>query len=401
MKSYGFTLVKWLVVGFLALFLGIQVYHSVYSSYSTESAVYYEDYDGIPITGLIIRDENVITADTAGVMSYTIPEGGRVAKEGIVAEMYASEAAAAAALQAEELEAEIQSLQSLQQYNDPTAADLDLLHTQVQTAFQNLLESTEGGRYDGLANSAEQLISLLNREQIVTGQVTDFSGRIAALEAEKAALGNNLPVQSVSSPYAGYFVSSADGYESVLSTDMIDTLTPDQLNALEPAALPAGNIVGKVVSDYEWYIAANISFSDSLQLAEGDSITLRTSLSSMPDLPVTVKKINKSATGEDVTVVFGCTYMNGELAGIRTHPMTIVLQTYEGLRVNAEAIRIVDGQRGVYMVEGAEAKFVPVNILYSTDSYSICEMSDSGDGLQLYDEIIVKGKDLYDGKAIE
>ena len=115
MKSYGFTLVKWLVVGFLALFLGIQVYHSVYSSYSTESAVYYEDYDGIPITGLIIRDENVITADTAGVMSYTIPEGGRVAKEGVVAQVYASEAAAAAALQAEELEAEIQSLQSLQQ----------------------------------------------------------------------------------------------------------------------------------------------------------------------------------------------------------------------------------------------------------------------------------------------
>ncbi len=400
MKSYGFTLVKWLVVGFLVLFLGIQVYQSVYSSYSTESAVYYEDYDGIPITGFIIRNENIITSDTAGVMSYTIPEGGRVAKEGIVAEMYTSEAAAAAALQAEELEAEIQSLQSLQQYNDPTAADLDLLHTQVQTAFQNLLESTEGGRYDGLADSAEQLLSLLNREQIVTGQVTDFSGRIAALEAEKAALGNNLPVQSVSSPYAGYFVSSADGYESVLSTDMIDPLTPDQLNALEPAALPAGNIVGKVVSDYEWYIAANISFSDSLQLAEGDSITLRTSLSSMPDLPVTVKKINKSATGEDVTVVFGCTYMNGELAGIRTHPMTIVLQTYEGLRVNAGAIRIVDGQRGVYVVEGAEAKFVPVNILYSTDSYSICEMSGSGDGLQLYDEIIVKGKDLYDGKAI-
>ena len=400
MKSYGFTLVKWLVVGFLALFLGIQVYQSVYSSYSTESAVYYEDYDGIPITGLIIRDENVITADTAGVMSYTIPEGGRVAKEGVVAQVYASEAAAAAALQAEELEAEIQSLQSLQQYHDPTAADLDLLHTQVQTAFQNLLESTEGGRYDGISDSAEQLLSLLNREQIVTGQVTDFSQRIAALEAEKAALGDNQPVQSVASPYAGYFISSADGYESVLSTDMIDTLTPDQLNALEPAALPAGSIVGKVVSDYEWYIAANISFSDSLQLAEGDSITLRTSLSSMPDLPVTVRKINKSATGEDVTVVFGCTYMNGELAGIRIHPMTIVLQTYEGLRVNAGAIRIVDGQRGVYVVEGAEAKFVPVNILYSTDSYSICEMSDSGDGLQLYDEIIVKGKDLYDGKAI-
>lgn len=410
-RAYSFMVVKWLVVVFLALFLILQLYRSLYSSFATESAVYYEDYEGISITGLVIRDENLITSDAGGVMSYTIPEGGRVAKDGLVAEVYGSEAAAQAAQRTEELDAEIAELQTIQQYNDLSAADLDLLNTQIQTAFGHLLESSETGDYSGLDNHAAQLLSLLNRKQVVTGEVEGFADRIAALESEKASLGAAAPVQTIASSYAGYFISSADGYEGVLSTDMIESLTPEQLETLQPAAAPQ-NVVGKVVSDYEWYIAARVNFSDSLKLAEGQELTLKTSLTTMPDLPVTVKRINKSGAEDDVAVVFSCKYMNGELAGIRTQPMTIVLHTYAGLRVSSQAVRIVeqesvvDGQtvverkRGVYVYTGGEAKFVPVQILYATEGYSICEMSGDSDGLQLYDEIIVKGKDLYDGKPL-
>lgn len=400
-RTYLFTTVKWLVVLFLVMFLGFQAYRSLYSSYSTESAIYYEDYDGIPITGLVIRDENIITVDSAGVMSYTVPEGGRVAKDGLVASVYASEAAAQAAVRAEELEAEIAGLTAVQQYNDVTAADLDLLDAQIQTSFLGMLEGEATGRYQSLYAAGDQLLSLLNRKQVVTGRVQDFSGRIAALQAEKDALGNNAPVQTVSSSFAGYFVSTVDGYEGLLSTEMIDSLSPADLKNLQPAAVPAGGVVGKVVSDYEWYIAANVSFSDSLKLKEGAEMTLKTSLTTMPDLPVTVKKINKGGSGDDVCVVFSCKYMNGELAGIRTQPMTIVLHNYAGLRVSAKAIRIVEGQKGVYIRNGTEAKFVPIEILYAASGYSVCAMSDSADGLRLYDEIIVKGKNLYNGKVLK
>ena len=404
-----FTVVKWLIVACLGLFLFFQVYRTLYTPFTTESAIYYEDYEGIPITGLVIRDENLITADTAGVMSYTIPEGGRVAKDGLVAQVYSSEAAAQAAQKKEELDAEIAALQTVQQYNDVSAADLDLLNTQIQTAFISLLDGTKNGDYSALDAGEEQLLSLLNRKQVVTGKVDGFQSRIDALEAEKASLAASDPVQSVVSQYAGYFVSSADGYESVLSTDMIETITPEQLDALQPDPDQEQNIVGKVVSDYEWYIAASLSFSDSLKLKEGAEMTLKTSLPTIPDLPVTVKRINKSGSNDRVAVIFSCKYMNGELAGVRTQPMTIVLQNYAGLRVSSKAIRVVeqtgeDGEtgtvKGVYVYNGGEAKFLPVNILYATSSYSICEMSESSDGLRLYDEIIVKGKDLYDGKAL-
>ena len=80
--------------------------------------------------------------------------------------------------------------------------------------------------------------------------------------------------------------------------------------------------------------------------------------------------------------------------------MTIVLETYTGLQVNSKAVRFVDGEKGVYVLSGSVVHFVPVNIIYSTDSYCICETETTGVRLKLYDEVIIKGKNLYDGKVI-
>ena len=39
-------------------------------------------------------------------------------------------------------------------------------------------------------------------------------------------------------------------------------------------------------------------------------------------------------------------------------------------------------------------------VIYSTDSYNICKAETTGVRLKLYDEVIIKGKNLYDGKII-
>jgi hypothetical protein len=47
-------------------------------------------------------------------------------------------------------------------------------------------------------------------------------------------------------------------------------------------------------------------------------------------------------------------------------------------------------------------KFVEVNVVYRTDEYIICEQKDSNEQvLRLYDDVVVKGKRLYDGKIID
>ena len=86
---------------------------------------------------------------------------------------------------------------------------------------------------------------------------------------------------------------------------------------------------------------------------------------------------------------------------MRSGPMTVVSKEYSGLKIPRKALRVVDSQRGVYVVNGMQINFVPVNILYSTDSFIICEKQNDNDNvLKLYDSVVVKGKNLYDGKII-
>ena len=79
----------------------------------------------------------------------------------------------------------------------------------------------------------------------------------------------------------------------------------------------------------------------------------------------------------------------------------IILTTYEGLCVNNEARRVVDGVTGVYVLSGMEMTFKPIEALYTTDAYTIVKWESNKPGaLKLYDEIILSGKEIYDGKIV-
>ena len=62
---------------------------------------------------------------------------------------------------------------------------------------------------------------------------------------------------------------------------------------------------------------------------------------------------------------------------------------------------------GVYVMLGSEIVFRLIVPLYSTSTYVICDPNPDEDELmtsetvQLYDEIVVEGTDLYDGKVVK
>lgn len=116
---------------------------------------------------------------------------------------------------------------------------------------------------------------------------------------------------------------------------------------------------------------------------------------------MTVACVNKSAKGDTAVVVFQCSYMNTELSKLRSPAFQIILNRYDGLRVSDQAIKVENGKRGVYVFIGSSVKFTPVEILYNGNGYKVCKKVDPmEEGLHLYDDIVVKGKNLYDGKPI-
>ena len=398
----GTSLLKGLIILLVAVFAGHQFISSVYSPVKPGTVVYYEAADGLTITGLIIRNETLVTAAQDGVMHFVVSDGSRVAKDGVIANIYDSETASITLGEIDSVNAKIADIEEMLSYNDLEAADLDMLNAKAKQSLNNLIVSGANGNYENFADCSQALLSAMNRQKAAMGQTTDFSAQLEELKSRQASLSSSLPAAkgTVKAAESGYFVSKADGYENVLSCDNLDGVTPEFLNGIEAEEVPAG-VIGKIVSDYEWYIAANMTINESLNYKEGDSLTIYTSVKSYPKLPVTVSKINISESSSSAVVIFACSEMNSELASMRSGPMTVVRQEYSGLKVPSSALRVVDSKRGVYVLTGMQVKFVEVNVLYKNDSYMICEKQASDDTvLRLYDEVIVKGKNLYDGKIV-
>ncbi len=400
-KTVALNVVKWVALVFAVLFLLYQFYQLFYNPFTTSTAVYYETIEGIETVAVAIRDEKILDSNaTQGAKRYLVMDGEKVSKNGIIAEIYATPEAAAAKNTVDDLDEKISRLTEIQSYNDLAAANLSAVDQKIRQELILALSADTNGKNQS-AESLQELLYLLNRRQIITGDVSNFNNVLASLSDEKKRLQaayNLKPVSKITTNYSGYFVSSSDGYEEKLNPNDLDSITGETIRNV--IANSNGTDMGnKVISEYSWYLAAELSLSDSLKLKEGSNVTLRTNTDSNPELPVTVHTINRSADGQSVVVIFKCKYINGELAVMRTIPITIVLGSYDGLKVPSESVRWVNGESGIYKISGNLAVFVPVDIIYSTDSFVVCRKVSGGD-LKLYDEVIVKGKQLYDGKII-
>lgn len=413
-KSKLLTAVIILLLGF---FLIYQLYSVFYNPISTEIVTQYTATDGVNITGIIIRDEELISGNSSAALHFEVEDSARVAKDGVIADIYATEAQSIAATRAKEIEKEISSIEEIEKYNDLNAVDINLLNSKFYACLNSFIAKSNTGRFTALSDDKNEMINLINRKQLATGNSIDFSAQLASLKEELSKVRSQAgsPSGSIKAPKSGYFVSTADGYEGVLTTDKLNSITPEFIDGLKPdTASSDSSVIGKLVSNYTWYIAAVVSIDDSVLFKKGDSLTIKTDIKSNSEINVEVYGINMSAADDRAVVIFSCQEMSGELSSVRSGAMTVVRSTYSGLKVSSKALRMINKEEtdengnavtksvtGVYVITGMTANFVPVNIIYSDEGYAICEYSSEDGNLRLYDEIIVKGKNIYDGKIID
>ncbi|MBR3593900.1 MAG: hypothetical protein IKL44_04405 [Clostridia bacterium] len=389
-----------LVAVFLVYFIHQMM--SVFMPLTTGTAVYYESFDGINTTGTIIRNETLLNSEETGVKYFVVGDGEKVSKDGIIADIYETQAGAQQQTDLGNLKKQIDSIAEVQAYNNTSAVDLDLLNGKIDEALLLLSASCRNGVFSESEPLSQELLKLLNRKKIATGEESDFSSVLASLNAKYESLKVSAPKakSSIRSTLSGYFVSTADGYETLLTSQNVLTLTPEKLNELEPAEV-SEKTVGKIVSDYTWYVACVVPLEKSASFKVGDTVKLKTTLRSAGEISATVSAINLGEKS-DALMVFSCQNMNGDLATVRTLPLTIVTGEYEGLRVSNRAVRFVDGKTGVYVISGMQAKFVEIEIIHTAGGYTLCKQNEEGkrNVLRLYDEVIEKGRNLYDGKII-
>jgi hypothetical protein len=267
-----------------------------------------------------------------------------------------------------------------------------------------------GQNTEELRSIHAQLLSLMNKRQVIVGSIDDFSNKLEQLRNERTNLAGRItpPVGTVNAPRSGYFVDRADGFETYFSVndDDIAALTAEEVQAaLAATPTMSSACVGKVVAEYDWYLACSIAGEKAARLEVGDSLNIRLPFVTAEIIPTKVLAVNQSANNQS-SLILKCSLMSEELSDIRIESVQLLMEEYSGMRLPDKALHFDENNRsGAYVRMGTTVTFRYVDILYHNekDKYSICAIPNAADKtyVQLYDDVIIEGKDLYDGKVVQ
>ena len=124
----------------ILFYIGYQIWVANYQPLKFETATWAEAADAIQTEGYAIRQETVIPrGSSAGVVGYRLRDGGRVSKEGVVADIFTDSSAASASQQIEQLDTEIARLESLNQAGQTYAADIRQIDSRIDQRMVDLL----------------------------------------------------------------------------------------------------------------------------------------------------------------------------------------------------------------------------------------------------------------------
>ena len=395
------------VLVFLALasYMGVYFWRSVKNPVVTAIAVETKVRTAVQVSGIIVRDEQVIESDAA-YMSLQVADGERVAKESAIAVTYDSEEALQRAGEIQALEAEIRQVESVldQLVN---AEELSARDTAIQEAILELSASVARHSLSDAETHSLNLRSLLFSGSGETATAGDLI--LLRSELEKLLAGASADTAAVTAPESGIFTTLLDGYEH-LEISQLQSLTPADLTAMqEDVTDPPEDAIGKLVCSGRWYFAALMSAADfdSLETtpAPGDELELELGRYYGRTLTVRVEDVGREEDGGRV-LVLSCNRALADTLAMRMITGELVLAEHSGIRVPKQAVYTEQNDDGetvyyVYTLTGVQAERKNIQIVWETEEYYLAAPEAEGDALREGNDIIVSAKDLYDGKIME
>lgn len=382
----------------IVFYFGYSIYNALSDPLTTVQALAYETGSGCNTTGYVVRQEQVLTSAYA----ITLPskqEGAKVAVNETVAVGYRSQQAQDRQGDMVQLEAQLKQLEAAASQTDPAALSAmdDAITAQLRSlsAYLNRgdLRAAEQAGQDAkvliLQRTADQTDAASIREQ--TAQVKE---QIAQLRSQSSGDANALTAAA-----SGYFSGTVDGYESILTPQALSSLSVSQLQALTPAAA-AETAYGRLITSKTWYYVTAVPEELLSGKVTGDTVQVTFAHNFYDAVPMTIVRMGDPEAGTRV-LVLSCDDFIQDVTLLREQSADIVFSTYSGLRVPKDAVRMVDGQIGVYVLESAAAKWKPITILYDSGESYIAQLDKSSTAnLWPGDEIILDARDLFDGKVI-
>ncbi|MCQ2420554.1 MAG: hypothetical protein MJ118_05405 [Clostridia bacterium] len=392
--------ILWILLLAIAVWFGYNVYSSLTEPLTTTNAVEYEAGAGCYATGFVVRDESVIHSPY-GITVITASEGSRIAKDGSVATGYLTDGAQQRQNRIAELRKQIEQLSYAGRYSS-NAADVAALDAQISSDLQALSRCVcrrDMNSAEALSPELKGLILCRTTDESDADKLTQqLNGLHEELDRLQAQAASDTRAVTVSS--SGYFSGAVDGFETVLTPEILEKMTVSEYNALSAEEIDS-DAIGKLIRGDTWYFVTAVPASEAESVSEGDSVQLTFARDFYEPVTMKVIRISDSTDGYRLLVLSGNTYMQN-VTLLRQQSADLVFASYSGLRVPKDAVRVTeDGRVGVYVREGAVAKWKSIRLLYDNgESYVAALDKSSTSNLWPGDEIIVHAKNLYEGKVL-
>lgn len=401
------TVLLILFILLLFFFIGYQFYTSYgkRANIETSTAVYQTVYKDISTEGFVIRNEHYVTNQYSGTVVPALSNGSKVSIGDTVARVYSTESGARNDARLKELEQDIEYYRSISAAAAGTMpADITHYKRKVFLSSVKFSDSAEKNDFGSISTLAREFREALTKKQIVCGIDVDVSDTLNSLTNEYQVLSGQAGSYSpITADVSGYYVNTADGYENAVDFDSvksIDVAMVDTLLSTEASQVPVA-AEGKLVTEFNWYIVCNIPIKESLSMQVGEALNIGFSNASVSDLRMIIAAINEDKEAGKASLILKSNNMDASVASLRKCSIRIRTDEHEGFILEPRAVRTIDGKTGVFVHLGNLARFKLIDITYSDDTMILANNVEGEDGyIRQFDEVILEGTDLYDGKII-
>ena len=434
MKKDSTTVIKRIIVAVITILIVAYIISvglkANFTQVKTETANIMTVSDSIPTTGYFIRDEQMITYDGDGVISYLLNDGDKISKDESVANVYTDVQAANDKKTIDKLEQQINALEQLDNAVNNIMPAPDDLDKNISSSLSKAKLSASEKNFTDADKSITAALYSINQRQLVTGKTQSYSAKISELKKKMSELKKKYAENSsraIKSTKTGYFSSTVDGYESFYNSKALSNIKIGDLNEKKITKRPVGkNVVGKTVEGVYWYVACEVSANEAIQIKESKSLSVDIPLANNHNISVELHCINQENQNSDAVVILKGSYMNQEMINLRREDISIIKNTYNGIYVSRNAVHdqlITETQtdkngkektetktvKGVYILLGNELLFKQIVPVYTGEGFIICMQNPKDEDLvtdeigvlKAYDEVVVEGANLYDGKIID
>mgnify|MGYP006071088103 FL=1 len=367
-----------------------------------EGNVYQEETD----IGYIIRDEQVVKGENYKNGIQQIKSEGEKAAKGESIFRYYSQNEEDLKTQIAELDEKIQEAMANQDTILKVSgfdSDVKLIENQIDELVEKLNKTSN---ITELEEYKKEISELVDKKANIIGEKSNSGSYLKQLQDQRSSLENQLNsgAEYINAPESGIVSYKVDGLEETLTPDNFSTLSKDFLNNLN---LKTGQIVatssecGKIINNFEAYIAT-ISKSEEAKNAKiGDSVDIR--LPNNKEIDAEIAYISQE-NEEETLLVLKINKQIEELTSYRKISFDLIWWSHSGLKVPNQAIAEQDGLNYLVRNRAGYLSKILVKVEYQNEKYSIVSNYDTEElrelgftesqinstkTLSVYDEIIL------------